>query len=368
MAEAKRDNNYITTLIGVSSSDGVTPVNIYVDPDTHRLLVSAVSGAGGSDTQIQFNDGGALGGDAGMTYDKDTNILTIGGVLISGLTASELVATDASKNLQSLAVATYPSLTEISYIKGLTSAIQTQLNSKAPTASPTFSGTVTMPVGLTGVLRADSGVVSVDTDITDLVTEAAADGVTKGKAAFTATDFDAAAGVISIDYANAQKASTSQAGFLTELAIASEVNTGTDNTRAVTPDALAGSNLGIRYMQAVVFDFTTDTATGDGKFYMHIPVGLGGMNLVEVHAEVITAGTTGTLDIQIANVTQAADMLTTKITIDSGETGSDTAATPAVIDTNNDDVATNDLLRVDVDAVHTTAAQGLIITLGFQLP
>lgn len=162
-------------------------------------------------------------------------------------------------------------------------------------------------------------------------------------------------------------ATTSAAG-ISELAIASEVNTGTDATRAITPDALAGSNIGIRYFQLTGFDYTTDTATGDGAVYLHVPAGLNGMNLVEVHAEVITAGTTGTTDIQIANVTQAADMLSTKITIDSGETGSDTAATAAVIDTANDDVATNDLLRVDVDAVSTTAAKGLIVTLGFQLP
>lgn len=148
----------------------------------------------------------------------------------------------------------------------------------------------------------------------------------------------------------------------------SDVDTGTSTTAFVTPDALAGSDLMIKYVQVVCFDYTTDTATGDGKGYFHIPAGLGGMNLVEVHAEVITAGTTGTTDIQIHNVTQAADMLTTKITIDSGETGSDTAATAAVIDTANDDVATNDLIRIDVDAVSTTAAQGLIVTLGFQLP
>jgi hypothetical protein len=61
-------------------------------------------------------------------------------------------------------------------------------------------------------------------------------------------------------------------------------------------------------------------------------------------------------------------MLSTKLTIDSGETGSDTAATAAVIDTTKDDVATNDLLRIDVDATATTKAKGLIITLGFQLP
>jgi hypothetical protein len=61
-------------------------------------------------------------------------------------------------------------------------------------------------------------------------------------------------------------------------------------------------------------------------------------------------------------------MLTTKITIDSTETGSDTAATPAVIDTANDDVATNDVIRIDVDAISTTAAKGLIVTLTFKLP
>jgi hypothetical protein len=163
-------------------------------------------------------------------------------------------------------------------------------------------------------------------------------------------------------------ASSTTVSGLTEAAIASEVNTGTDAARAVTPDALAGSNFGIRYVEVICFDFTTDNATGDGKGYFHIPTGYGGMNLVEVHAQVITAGTTGTEDIQIANVTQAADMLTTKITIDSTETGSHTAATPAVIDTNNDDVATNDLIRIDVDAVQTTKAKGLIVTLGFQLP
>ena len=34
---------------------------------------------GGADTQVQFNDGGALGGDAGLVYDKTTDKLTVGG-------------------------------------------------------------------------------------------------------------------------------------------------------------------------------------------------------------------------------------------------------------------------------------------------
>ena len=52
----------------------------------------------------------------------------------SYLTASEILITDGSKNIVSAAVATYPSLTELSYVKGVTSAIQTQINTKANTA------------------------------------------------------------------------------------------------------------------------------------------------------------------------------------------------------------------------------------------
>jgi len=154
-----------------------------------------------------------------------------------------------------------------------------------------------------------------------------------------------------------------------ELAIASEVTAGSDATRAVTPDALAGSTVfGRKVVQIAVVDAATDCAIGDGKAYFVVPESLNGMNLVRVHGRAITAGTTGTMDVQIRNVTQTADMLSTKLTWDSTEAGTDTAATAAVIDTANDDVATNDLLAVDVDAVQTTKAKGMIITLEFALP
>lgn len=278
---------------------------------------------------------GTLEGDAALTFDTATDTLTSGVLNATGLTASEIVLTDASKNLVSAAVATYPSLTELTYVKGVTSAIQTQLdaklddsqatafglsllddldaaagrttlglgtaavvatdladlneatiegaidtlanltsvqgrtvtladagadallgwddsasayqnlsaadalvalgvtssaaelnaldgitstvtelnytdgvtsaiqtqlNAKAPIASPTFTGTLTVPVGLTGVLRADTGVVSVDSDVTDIVAAA----------------------------------STTAAGKV-ELATDAEMTTGTDTARAITP-------------------------------------------------------------------------------------------------------------------------------------
>lgn len=69
--------------------------------------------------------------------------ITPSSVQISGLTASEIVGTNASKTLVSLAVATYPSLTELTYVKGVTSAIQTQINTKAPSTAPTFATSIT---------------------------------------------------------------------------------------------------------------------------------------------------------------------------------------------------------------------------------
>ncbi len=155
-----------------------------------------------------------------------------------------------------------------------------------------------------------------------------------------------------------------------EIATVAETTAGSDATRAVSPDGLAGSDvMGGRAIQMVVIEFATSIATGDGQFYFHVDQRLAGMNIVDVHAEVITAGTTGTLDIQLVNVTQAAaDILSTKLTIDTGETGSDTAATPAVISATEDDLQLNDLIRVDVDAVHTTPAKGLIVTIGCRLP
>jgi hypothetical protein len=117
-----------------------------------------------------------------------------------------------------------------------------------------------------------------------------------------------------------------------------------------------------------VFTPATQATTGDGKSMFRIPEELNGMNLTGVAATVYTAGTTGTTDIQIRNVTDSQDMLSTKMTIDSAEVDTATAATPAVINTSYDDVATADRIAIDVDAVSTTAPFGLVILLRFELP
>lgn len=174
-----------------------------------------------------------------------------------------------------------------------------------------------------------------------------------------------AAGLVS----KANVASETAQGII-ELATLAEINAGTDAERAITPSGLADSNFGTVVVSILVFDDSQDVATGNGagNIFWRVPSTLNGYNLVGVAAAVDTAGTTGTTDVQVRNVTQAADMLSTVLTIDSGETDSATAATAAVIDAANDDVATGDKLRIDVDAVSTTAPQGLQVELQFRLP
>ena len=125
-------------------------------------------------------------------------------------------------------------------------------------------------------------------------------------------------------------------------------------------------------LQIPVIAWTTDTTVADGHFYFRIGKKLAGLNLVYVHAEVITAGTATAaelLTINIYNVTQTADILSTAITLDSTETGSDTADAAAVIDAAQDDMQENDVIRIDIDEIFaTTASKGLIITLGFDIP
>lgn len=67
----------------------------------------------------------------------DTTITASGGTL-SG-TINEIAYFDSASTIASLSVATYPSLTELTYVKGVTSAIQTQMNLKAPLISPAFT-------------------------------------------------------------------------------------------------------------------------------------------------------------------------------------------------------------------------------------
>lgn len=183
------------------------------------------------------------------------------------------------------------------------------------------------------------------------------------------TNADGTAGnpVPVISYSAGQKASTTQPGLVTEMATASETNTGTDAARAVSPDALAGSTYGTVFVTLRAYEPGTSLATGNGKDYWTVPPELNGWDLVSVFGAVYTASSSGTPEFQIHNLTDTQDMLSTSLTIDANELNSSTAATPAEINTSYDDVATGDIIRLDVDTAGTGTTGGDVI-LGFRLP
>lgn len=152
---------------------------------------------------------------------------------------------------------------------------------------------------------------------------------------------------------------------LAEVALLSEVNAGTDAFRHVCPDALAGSYAGTKEMCAGIFDSDQSVAVGDGKFMIAIPSSINGMNIVEVVASVYTQGVTGSTTIQVRRCRAGTnvDVLTSALSI-----GAVYTATSTAINTSNDDLATGDVLFIDVDTIHTTAPLGLSVVISARLP
>ena len=73
-----------------TSTPGVGAIlqnELAIDTTNKRIFIGAADGSGtligsapgGSDTQVQFNDGGVMGGDAGLSYNKTTDALTVAG-------------------------------------------------------------------------------------------------------------------------------------------------------------------------------------------------------------------------------------------------------------------------------------------------
>lgn len=69
-----------------------------------------------------------LGAKAPTANSTFTGTTTAASLVVSGEIASRVAIIDASKNVKSADTATYPNLTELTYVKGATSSIQTQIN------------------------------------------------------------------------------------------------------------------------------------------------------------------------------------------------------------------------------------------------
>ena len=152
------------------------------------------------------------------------------------------------------------------------------------------------------------------------------------------------------------------------VATSAEINTGTDNAKFISPDALAGSFAGSKEAAWTIVDSDTDTAVADGKQAFIVPSSMVGYNLVDVTASVhdLNSAASGTTTVVIRRVrgATAVDMTSTGVTIAYGAY----TASDETVNTSNDDLALGDKLYVDVNAITTAVQKGLSVTCVFRRP
>ena len=136
----------------------------------------------------------------------------------------------------------------------------------------------------------------------------------------------------------------------------------TSTTRSILP-----TNVTPFVERTLIVKCVADTigpSVGNGITHVTIPSPLNSRKLQNAEAHVYTVGTGGSITtVQLHNLTDAVDILSTAITIDLNEKDSSTAATPHVIGASNT-VATGVVIRIDVDAVATNTL-GLEIRMVF---
>jgi hypothetical protein len=257
-------------------------------------------------------------------------VLNLDGTPVDALTGSgtvnEVAYFTAARVLASLPVATYPSLTELSYVKGVTSAIQTQINGKQATITPA------------ALTKTD------DTNVT----------LTLGGAPSTSL---LAATSLTLGWSGTL-ADSRIASAATWNAKQDALTSGT-NIKTINNSSILGSgNLATPFELVVAAsDEGTALTTGTAKITFRMPRAV---TLTAVRASLTTAQASGsifTVDINEAGTS----ILSTKLTIDNTEKTSATAATPPVI---SDTALADDAeITIDIDQIGDGTAKGLKVML-----
>lgn len=161
---AKRDQNFVTTLMAVSNVDGVTPVLLYADPVTHRLLVSTTGGGSGdvvgpasatANAIARYNlTTGKLIKNSNVTI-SDTGAINVAGAftlpIVDG-TTGQVLTTNGSGVVSWGSVAGTGTVTSVSVVSA---------NGFAGTvATATSTPAITLTTTITGYLKGDGTAIS----------------------------------------------------------------------------------------------------------------------------------------------------------------------------------------------------------------
>lgn len=164
MAQASRDQNFVTTLLAVSSVDGVTPVTLYANPTTHRLLVDLAGGGSGTVQTIAIATANGFAGSSDGDPNNPTLTLstTVTGILKGNGTAVSAVTIGSGLSFDGTTLSATGtgspggSNTQVQYnnsgaFAGITGATTngTTLTLVAPVLGTPASGTLTNCTGYT---------------------------------------------------------------------------------------------------------------------------------------------------------------------------------------------------------------------------
>ena len=380
------DNGVLsTTSVNVTGTNGNGHIHLkHQASDASATGSSTVLFANSSGDLKYKNDGGfyttfttsANTADRNYTFSDASGTIPLKGTFV----ANQIAYASDTNTVGVLDTATYPSLTELSYVKGVTSAIQTQLNAKGAGTVTTvsvatangFAGTVanasttpaiTLTTSITGVLKGNGTAISAAVSGTDYAPATSGSAILKGNgsggfsSAVSGTDYAPATTGSSIlkassgGFANAVSGTDYAPATSGTSILKGNGSGGFSNASAGTDYATkTGTNSPTECFVIACSDETTALTTGTAKVTFRMPYAF---TLTAVRASVTTAPTGGTLLTIDINET-GSTILSTKITIDASEKTSTTAATPPVI--SDSSLADDAEITIDIDAVGSTIA------------
>jgi hypothetical protein len=148
------------TNITVTYNDAANSISLaaapgYVDEQAVDAVAAALAAGTHTNITVGYNDAGnAISLTGAVTYTDENAQDAVGNALGTGLSYNDTTGAISVDTTAIQARVADVSDTEIGYLNGVTSAIQTQLNDKAPIASPTFTGAVTLSGAPTSDLHA----------------------------------------------------------------------------------------------------------------------------------------------------------------------------------------------------------------------
>ena len=138
------------TNITVTYNDAANSLSLaaapgYVDEQAVDAVAAALAAGTHTNISVSYNDAGnAISLTGAQTYNDENAQDAIGNNLGTGLSYNDTTGAISVDTTAIQARVTNVTDTEIGYLDGVTSAIQTQIDSKASSASPTFTGTATL--------------------------------------------------------------------------------------------------------------------------------------------------------------------------------------------------------------------------------